>query len=191
MLWMINSFPIKALNLLELSAVSHAGAIFPVSDTSSLGGDSAQGLSWRLGFGTLGSVLLQEAPQSRGRRECSRRQPGAQQSCHAGSALSHSRCLHREEDGKVLRQFPSALSLWLWQSGCVSIRDFWLEGLFSYFSEEKKGKWTAAGSVWALCVHQAWISEVFPLPHLCFPASHRRVTGVGRFSIFTLCPTPW
>lgn len=37
--------------------------------------------------------------------------PGAQQSCHAGSALSHSRCLHKEENGKVLRQFSSGLSL--------------------------------------------------------------------------------
>lgn len=48
MLWMINSFSIKAINLLGFSATSHAGTIFPVSDTNSLGGDSAQLLSLKL-----------------------------------------------------------------------------------------------------------------------------------------------
>lgn len=45
MLWMINYFPIKAINLPEFSAMSHARTIFPKSDTNSLGGDSAQQLS--------------------------------------------------------------------------------------------------------------------------------------------------
>lgn len=48
MIWMINSFSIKAINLLGFSATSHAGTIFPVSDTNSLGGDSAQLLSLKL-----------------------------------------------------------------------------------------------------------------------------------------------
>lgn len=61
--------------------------------------------------------------------------PGARQSCRAGSALSHSRCLPKE-NGKVLRQFSSRLSLRLRQSGSVVIRDFSLEGSFGYFSEE-------------------------------------------------------
>lgn len=63
MLRMINSFPIKALNLLQLSALSHAGTIFPVSDTSSLGGDSAlQAGVWHFGkcFTAGGSTKQRE-----------------------------------------------------------------------------------------------------------------------------------
>lgn len=51
--WMNNYFPAKAINLLEFSATSHAGTVFPILDTSSLGGDSAQLLHLEPGFGSL------------------------------------------------------------------------------------------------------------------------------------------
>lgn len=63
---------------------------------------------------------------------------------------------------------------------------------FRYFSEEEKGKWTGGGTVRAPCEHQAWISEVLPLPHLCFPASHRRrqIFNICAVSYTLIAPPP-
>lgn len=198
MYWMINYFPIKAINLLEFSATSHAGTAFPVLDTSSLGGDSAQLLRLEPGFGGLWSIFLQEAPQNNGSMKSntvgersghrSREPVTLVRQCLSLTA-AHCLCLDKGREcnnawavflRSILVTFGSQELSWLGIS--------WTEGeiqIFFFLRKENESNGTGRRSVWA---HFIGTRPGFQGLCFCLISASQEVTDVGKFPIFTLHP---